>query len=1685
VLSHSPRLALLLTCALLLPALGLAQPRGAREETEMVLTSDTDYERVLASVSQDRIERFVAELASLGSRVTGYPGCRQAARLVEQRFRDLGLEVSVEKFNVLVPVPRYDAQGRPAVLTVAGTRQFEILPLWPNLVQMPKTPPQGLSSKLIYGGKGRLESFNGQNLVDSIVMLDFDSGREWFNAPLLGAKAVLFIEPRETIRGEAEQKFLSMPVNIPRFWISKEAADLLLATVAQQGEVQVNVRCDIDWQKVEGENILGRLEGTDPRLKKQQVVVQAYYDSISIAPTLAPGAENACSIAALMEIARAFKALPPKRSMVFLATAGHFEAMAGEKAFLARRYRGARSERTVKKMYNLVRESRRGLDEAAASVWEEETRGLETEPKTPDQIAEERIRALGRVRRAIHQAEKKLRAAERLTARATAVNPRTGQPRLDPNRGKLYERKLEDAELTRRVTLIQDLQQAMSAMQSSLAQVKQLVAQARPLRRNGDTATRQAALDGIQKAIYDTTDAMDFSADTVSLWLTVDLSSHNRACGVFFKGYFYNYSESIQWKYSQIGKKAREYGDIIARFMAVDPASRFADGINALKGKNWQTYMSGKLALGNEVATIMGVPAVGFATTNDSRPWVDTPLDIPKHVDFGNLFDQTTFLSCLLADLVAITEPRDLYDLELEDNFVEVKGRLVLFDPEVSTFPDEPIPGAVAVARTGQKTAMGVRCEIFDKADPIPPDQLQTEDPEQRRKFGRVHITGLPNVRAKGGEVPIEGYLLDPEDGHVSMAPDMGVNGNEAYPFKVKADQDIKPVTCVMFNCMSMAIFDMVDQRFFQLLREIHIYDAASDAVPYQYGYCLPLPPQQFESTYEPVALVFCPAGTNVKLTMGASVLGLRFVLVNPTPTHPDGAGYLIDNHPSMYATPYLVARDMVELDQGRIDKLEAHGVKNNRVQKAHQQAKEYLEQASGFLQDRLYDRFLTAARSAWSFESRAYPDVRATGNDVIKGVLFYLAMLMPFAFFAERLLIAAADIKWQILGFFGIFMAVFMLIALVHPAFAITFTPVIILLAFVILALTIIVISIIVQKFEEQMKEVRYEQTGIRTADMGRLSASAAAFSLGISNMRRRHVRTILTCLTLVLLTFTVLSCTSVVTGVRTNRILLPYKAPYDGIMIRDKTWEPVGEPTARVMRNEFSDKNKYAVAPRAWYFSSKVGDQSFVDVANEGLVYSATAMVGMAPEEELVSRPQDALLPGGRWFEEGETLAAIIPEAMAEKLKITTEDAAAGAKSVNVFGVQLRVIGLMSSNKLKKLEDLDGEPITPVDYLLMQEQQQQQQQADQKMSEDELREYIHLAPDSCFFVPYQFLIGQGGQLRSVAIAMRGQTADATQTLVQQNLDELMSRIELNLYGGIGGLTFLCSAVSQTGFKNVQELVIPILIAAMICLNTMLGSVYERVREIYIYSSLGLAPTHIAALFIAEACVYAILGAVAGYLFGQVVSKILAETGLLAGLNLNYSSLSAVGSTIVIMVTVLLSVIYPARRASEIASPGIERRWQLPEPQGDEIDMKLPFTVTGDQALGVNMFLNEYLAAHADYSLGNFSTADISLGTLENEYGEGFQQTLMVWLAPYDLGVSERLHLRTVPTEDAEVYQIEALIIRESGDQSSWLRVTRNFINMLRKQYLLWRTFPAGLKGEYGRRAAALLAEQKGQEAG
>ena len=103
--------------------------------------------------------------------------------------------------------------------------------------------------------------------------------------------------------------------------------------------------------------------------------------------------------------------------------------------------------------------------------------------------------------------------------------------------------------------------------------------------------------------------------------------------------------------------------------------------------------------------------------------------------------------------------------------------------------------------------------------------------------------------------------------------------------------------------------------------------------------------------------------------------------------------------------------------------------------------------------------------------------------------------------------------------------------------------------------------------------------------------------------------------------------------------------------------------------------------------------------------------------------------------------------------------------------------------------------------------------------------------------------------------------------------------------------------------YSGVPNIIIPLIISIFIVLNTMIGSVYERKREIGIYTSVGLAPSHVSFLFIAEAMAFAVLSVVFGYLLAQISAKLFAETSLWSGITVNYSSMSGVAAMILVIV--------------------------------------------------------------------------------------------------------------------------------------------------------------------------------------
>ncbi len=98
-------------------------------------------------------------------------------------------------------------------------------------------------------------------------------------------------------------------------------------------------------REIASNNVVAKIEGSDPELKNECVVYSAHWDHFGVNDKL-PGTraqkifhgalDNASGVAMLLELAQAFKALPapPKRTIVFIATTGEEQGLLGAQYYV-------------------------------------------------------------------------------------------------------------------------------------------------------------------------------------------------------------------------------------------------------------------------------------------------------------------------------------------------------------------------------------------------------------------------------------------------------------------------------------------------------------------------------------------------------------------------------------------------------------------------------------------------------------------------------------------------------------------------------------------------------------------------------------------------------------------------------------------------------------------------------------------------------------------------------------------------------------------------------------------------------------------------------------------------------------------------------------------------------------------------------------------------------------------------------------------------------------------------------------------------------------------------------------------------------------------------------------------------------------------------------------------------------
>lgn len=329
----------------------------------------------------------------LQGRMTGSGGYQAAAGYVAEKFQDQGLKPAATvgffqpvKFKGLLLDEAYSSMalvqgdkttpltlGKEVILSPTGDAANEVNAAAVFVgygISAPEANYDDFAGVDLHGKIAIYLAGGPESIKDPLRAHEESSGERWKAMKAAGAigSAMIFNTtnqeiPWDRIAGNRHKETLELADERLRhdqgkqisFSINPEYADeffagsghtmaeVIAAAKAHQPlpkfplAVKIHAKVKVTQRDVEAPNVAGELEGSDPDLKKQFVVVSAHLDHLGIgAPVngddIYNGAmDNAAGVSALIQIARDFHVsnTKPKRSVIFLAVCGEEEGELG------------------------------------------------------------------------------------------------------------------------------------------------------------------------------------------------------------------------------------------------------------------------------------------------------------------------------------------------------------------------------------------------------------------------------------------------------------------------------------------------------------------------------------------------------------------------------------------------------------------------------------------------------------------------------------------------------------------------------------------------------------------------------------------------------------------------------------------------------------------------------------------------------------------------------------------------------------------------------------------------------------------------------------------------------------------------------------------------------------------------------------------------------------------------------------------------------------------------------------------------------------------------------------------------------------------------------------------------------------------------------------------------------------
>lgn len=367
-----------------------------------------------ANQLEANLRKHVEYLASdqLEGRKTGEPGATTAAGYVVNQFSQFklkpGFKTGNAKPSFMQPFPYVAGVtvGESGFLNVVPANPDNVSRLEPGITYMPFANSIGgevPSSPLVFAGYGiatadkKYDDYSGLDVRGKIVII-FDGtpeggSREQFGgfnlhtkanlAKERGARAVIVIAKADDFKADPLSRLsyeptmgetsipvvaLSRAIAVDVFgvkttgevseiekWVAMKtnAPPAIAIRLAEPLKATASMKIDLQKKTVDAYNVIGIVEGTDPVLRNEAIVIGAHYDHLgrggrsSLAANstdIHHGADdNASGTAAIIELARQFAGRNPngskgavrnKRTIIFIAFGGEEEGLLGSKHYV-------------------------------------------------------------------------------------------------------------------------------------------------------------------------------------------------------------------------------------------------------------------------------------------------------------------------------------------------------------------------------------------------------------------------------------------------------------------------------------------------------------------------------------------------------------------------------------------------------------------------------------------------------------------------------------------------------------------------------------------------------------------------------------------------------------------------------------------------------------------------------------------------------------------------------------------------------------------------------------------------------------------------------------------------------------------------------------------------------------------------------------------------------------------------------------------------------------------------------------------------------------------------------------------------------------------------------------------------------------------------------------------------------